>query len=168
MRLVLATALLCVLSFPSQARPSPGISTHTHHAKALHRKAAAHNRRTFRRHARHGRYNHHVRGRGGGHVAQAFHSRGLGARPRAWCGWFARHLVGNDPGPQFNLARNWARWGRPSGPGVGVMVVWSHHVGMITGRAPDGRWVVKSGNDGHAVRERPRSIARAIAFRSAG
>jgi len=28
--------------------------------------------------------------------------------------------------------------------------------------------VVKSGNDGHAVRERPRSIAGAIAFRRLG
>jgi hypothetical protein len=47
------------------------------------------------------------------------------------------------------------------------MVVWSHHVGMITGRTANGQWIVKSGNDGHRVRERPRSIAGAIAFRSA-
>jgi hypothetical protein len=87
-------------------------------------------------------------------------------RPRAWCGWFARQLVGQDPGIAFNLARNWARWGRPASPGVGVMVVWVHHVGMITGRTPDGRWIVKSGNDGGGVRERPRSLAGAIAFRA--
>jgi hypothetical protein len=44
-------------------------------------------------------------------------------------------------------------------------VVWRHHVGIITGRV--GRqWIIKSGNDGHAVRERPRSIAGAIAFRA--
>ncbi len=87
-------------------------------------------------------------------------------RPRAWCGWYARSLVGQDPGPAYNLARNWAHWGRPASPGVGVMVVWAHHVGMITGRAANGEWIVKSGNDGHAVRERPRSLAGAIAFRA--
>ena len=63
------------------------------------------------------------------------------------------------------MARNWAHWGRPASPGVGVMVVWSHHVGMITGKTADGQWIVKSGNDGHRVRERPRSVAGAIAFR---
>jgi hypothetical protein len=94
-------------------------------------------------------------------------TRVSGGRPRAWCGWYARSLVGSDPGPAYNLARNWAHWGHAASPGVGVMVVWSHHVGMITGRTPDGRWVVKSGNDGGgAVRERPRSIAGAIAFRA--
>ena len=49
--------------------------------------------------------------------------------------------------------------------GVGVIVVWAHHVGLITGRT-DGQWIVKSDNDGHAVRERPRSVAGAIAFRN--
>jgi hypothetical protein len=66
----------------------------------------------------------------------------------------------------FDLARNWARWGRPASPAPGVLVVWSHHVGMITGRTPDGQWIVKSGNDGGGVRERPRSISGAIAFRA--
>jgi hypothetical protein len=89
-----------------------------------------------------------------------------GGRPRAWCGWYARGLVGHDPGPAYNLARNWAHWGRAASPGAGVMVVWPHHVGMITGQAADGEWIVKSGNDGHMVRERPRSISGAIAFRA--
>jgi len=89
-----------------------------------------------------------------------------GGRPSAWCGWYARSLVGSDPGPEYNLARNWAHWGHAASPGVGVVVVWPHHVGMITGRSPDGQWIVKSGNDGRgAVRERPRSVAGAIAFR---
>ena len=64
------------------------------------------------------------------------------------------------------LAREWAREGHNAGgPGVGVVVVWRHHVGIITGQTADGRWVVHSGNDGGAVRTRPRSIAGAIAFR---
>ena len=77
----------------------------------------------------------------------------VGPRPARWCGWWMRSL---------NLARNWANWGRPSGPQVGAVVVWSHHVGMITGRSASGQWIVKSGNDGGQVRERPRSVAGAV------
>src|SRR5215813_2741028 len=88
------------------------------------------------------------------------------ARPAAWCGWEMRRLVGADPGPSFNLARNWARWGRPGAAGIGAVVVWPHHVGKIVGRE-NGQWVVQSGNDGHAVRTRARSLVGAIAFRRA-
>src|SRR5437764_958238 len=38
-------------------------------------------------------------------------TRVSGGRPSAWCGWFARRLVGRDPGPEYNLARNWSHWG---------------------------------------------------------
>ncbi|MGN6749765.1 MAG: hypothetical protein ACTHJS_14340 [Xanthobacteraceae bacterium] len=75
-----------------------------------------------------------------------------------------RRLVGSDPGPSYNLARNWAHWGRPGPAGVGAVVVWSHHVGKIVGRE-NGQWIIESGNDGHALRTRPRSIAGAIAIR---
>lgn len=85
-------------------------------------------------------------------------------RPAAWCGWWLRHELG-VANRLYNLARAWARYGQPAhGPDIGVVVVWRHHVGIITGRA-GGQWVVKSGNDGHAVRERPRSLAGVIAFR---
>ena len=64
-----------------------------------------------------------------------------------------------------NRARWWAHYGeRAPGPGKGRLVVWPHHVGIITGRTEAG-WVVKSGNDGHRVRERVRSLRGAIAFR---
>jgi hypothetical protein len=89
---------------------------------------------------------------------------GYGGRPAAWCGWEMRHLVGGDPGPQYNLARNWAHWGHAGPAGVGAVVVWSHHVGKIVGRDGD-QWVIESGNDGHRVRTRPRSIGNAIAIR---
>ena len=56
------------------------------------------------------------------------------ARPAAWCGWEMRRLVGVDPGPSFNLARNWAHWGRPGPAGIGAVVVWPHHVGKIIGQ----------------------------------
>jgi hypothetical protein len=85
---------------------------------------------------------------------------GVGGRPARWCGWWMRTQKGG--GPELNLAANWKHWGRPTGPRVGAVVVWSHHVGMITGRTAGGEWIVKSGNDGGAVRERPRSVAGAV------
>ena len=72
------------------------------------------------------------------------------------------------PDRRLALARSWASEGmNAGGPGIGVVVVWPHHVGIITGQTPDGQWIVHSGNgnDGGAVRTRARSLARAIAFR---
>ena len=106
---------------------------------------------------RHHSYHHHRHG----------HGHSYAARPAAWCGWYMRTQVGQDPGPQYNLARAWARYGADAGgPSVGTIVVWRHHVGKIVGQE-NGQWIVQSGNDGHAVRARPRSLAGAIAFRSA-
>jgi hypothetical protein len=89
---------------------------------------------------------------------------GLGGRPRAWCGWEMRQLVGGDPGPEYNLARNWAGWGHAGPAGVGAVVVWAHHVGKIVGQE-GGQWIIQSGNDGNRVRTRPLPIGRAIAIR---
>ena len=95
------------------------------------------------------------------------HHRSHAGRPAAWCGWYMRSQVGSDPGPEYNLARAWAHYGaNASSPAVGVIVVWRHHVGKIVGRE-NGQWLVQSGNDGRAVRTRPRSLAGAIAFRRA-
>jgi hypothetical protein len=97
----------------------------------------------------------------------SYRSASVGGRPGAWCGWYMRQQVGADPGPQYNLARSWAHYGgNAGGPSVGTIVVWSHHVGKIVGRE-NGQWIVESGNDGHAIRTRPRSLAGAIAFRNA-
>jgi hypothetical protein len=102
-----------------------------------------------------------------GYARSSYRHAGLGGRPSAWCGWYMRQQVGADPGPQYNLARSWAHYGsNAGGPSVGTIVVWSHHVGKIVGRE-NGQWIVESGNDGHAVRTRPRSLAGAIAFRRA-
>lgn len=82
-----------------------------------------------------------------------------------WCGCFLRHYLGlADRG--LNLAANWAGVGRPTVPHAGAVVVWRHHVGIIRSE-PDSRGVavVLSGNDGRMVRERPRSLRGAIAFR---
>ena len=89
--------------------------------------------------------------------------RAYGGLP--WCGIFMTQKTGINKRSLW-LARNWAYEGsNAGGPGIGVIVVWPHHVGKITGRAPDGGWVVLSGNDGNAVRNRERSLAGAIAFR---
>lgn len=87
-------------------------------------------------------------------------SRVVGARPSRWCGWWMRTQLGG--GPEFNLAWNWSKWGRPTTAQVGAVVVWRHHVGIITGRAANGQWIVKSGNDGGKVRERARSVSGAV------
>jgi hypothetical protein len=107
-----------------------------------------------RSHHHHYRHHHYAGGR--------HHYAG---RPSAWCGWYMRGQVGSDPGPSYNLARSWVRYGsNAGGPAVGAIVVWRHHVGKIVGHQ-NGQWIVQSGNDGHAVRARPRSLAGAIAFR---
>jgi hypothetical protein len=84
----------------------------------------------------------------------------VGGRPARWCGWWMRTQKGG--GPEMNLAQNWKHWGRPTRPQVGAVVVWPHHVGMITGQASNGQWIVRSGNDGGRVRERVRSVAGAV------
>lgn len=99
------------------------------------------------------------------HGVDKFFSTILGPRPSAWCGWWMRSQKGG--GPEYNVARNWAKRGtNAGGPQVGAVVVWSHHVGIITGKASNGQWIVKSGNDSNRVRERARSVADAIAFRT--
>src|SRR5512139_806365 len=84
--------------------------------------------------------------------------------PTKWCGcWMMKVFSLTDKA--LWAARNWAHVGKPAeGPANGVVVVWPHHVGIITGQK-NGVWVVKSGNDGNAVRERARSLKGAIAFR---
>lgn len=102
----------------------------------------------------------HHRHHGHSHHGYASHN----GRPAAWCGWAMLQWHPNAGGRELWLARNWARVGRPTSPHIGAIVVWSHHVGEITGRSGN-LWIVKSGNDGHMVRERARSISGAIAFR---
>jgi len=95
------------------------------------------------------------------------------ARPAAWCGWYARfNLVSHDPGKRFNAACAWKTWGeRALSASVGAMVVWCHgshhHVGKIVAPCEHDLCPIKSGNDGHAVRIRVRSI-RGATLRVAG
>jgi hypothetical protein len=98
-------------------------------------------------------------------ASQAEARKGSHHRARAWCGtYLSKYLHQSDR--RLARAREWARVGSSAGgPGIGVVVVWPHHVGIITGQASNGEWIVHSGNDGGAIRTRPRSVSRAIAFR---
>lgn len=142
---------------------SPASAHARHHRQSHH--ASSHSAQRHVHHAyRHGHHAYrHARYavRYGRHRARfAAH----GGRPRAWCGWWLGRELGMSD-RRLWLARNWASVGRNAGgPSVGAVVVWRHHVGIITGRVGN-QWIVKSGNDGHGVRERPRSISGAIAFR---
>lgn len=89
----------------------------------------------------------------------------VAGRPRAWCGWWlAKHFGLNDR--RLWRAIAWAHVGSAaSGPAPGVIAVWRHHVGVVTGVPGPGRIVLLSGNDGHAVRERERSSRGVVAWR---
>jgi len=191
MRAVLATFLLAVM-FVATAPAKTFHRLHQHHAqhhrplvnlKVAHRQQhkvayhrpllVAHHQLRHRVHEKaalaesnvggsHGTRSHFYRPR----VAQQVRWFGPDIRPAKWCGWFMRQMF-HVADREYNRAAKWAQWGHWSpGPRVGAVVVWWHHVGLIEG-GPDnrGQWLVKSGNDAHAVRTRFMSLARAIAFR---
>lgn len=170
--LTMTVAAACAFAQSAEAR------AYHHHSTSYRHYAHRHEYRHYaRRYAHAGRY---AVEQGSGYAGEAAYQGwsqqpsgyeprrtayrgGYGGRPRAWCGWYMRKLLGVAD-PRLNLARNWAHWGHAGAPGVGAVVVWSHHVGKIVGRE-GGQWVIQSGNDGHRVRTRPRSIAGAIAIR---
>ena len=91
-------------------------------------------------------------------------------RPPEWCAWWLRRHLGIPrsafPAWKWNLARAFRYVGeRASRLEAGVIVVWQHHVGIITGGCDRRGCVVLSGNDGHRVRERYRPIRGYIALR---
>ncbi len=97
-------------------------------------------------------------------------ARPIGGRPAAcagipWCGcWLRLHLGIGDA--RLNRAREWAGIGSPaSGPARGVVAVWRNHVGLITENLGGGMIRLMSGNDGGAVRDRPRTTRGIIAYR---
>jgi hypothetical protein len=136
-------------------------SRHHHGERSAHQYSYSYNS-----HQRENRYGSSIN-----HYQAAYRSESSGrvadGRPSAWCGWEMRRLVGGDPGPEYNLARNWAHWGRPAGgPAPGVVGVMPHHVFKVIQVLGNGSVLAISGNDSHAVRVRPRSTAGVIAWRS--
>lgn len=101
--------------------------------------------------------------------------RYLGGNPTGWrsrwCGNFMRLVVkqaGLPDHPGGNLARNWVRYGRPSGPVNGAIGVLRSHVGIVIGRCPDGRIRLRSGNHSRRVGDGCYAAHRFIAYRSVG
>lgn len=100
-----------------------------------------------------------------GHQGSLYQPQGKHwAKPGRWCGWYMRKKMGVHD-PKYNLARNWAKWGSPSGPQIGAVVVWRHHVGVIVGQNSKGQWLIQSGNDGGKVRTRVWNLSKVIAYR---
>ena len=133
---------------------------HGWHHFGFHRYYRYHHRHHLRWHPVRDLFRHEGYSDGGSNVAAA-RRQGL-----PWCGAFMADLYhfAGAVGRELWLAANWAHVGHPTVPHVGAVVVWRHHVGKIVGQ--DGRgWVVLSGNDGHTVRQRLRSLAGAIAVR---
>lgn len=107
------------------------------------------------------------------HPASAGGSRSISGRPAdcrgiPWCGCWLRHHLGiNDR--RLDSAIAWASVGeRADGPAAGVVVVWRHHVGLITENLGGGMIRLLSGNDNGAVRERPistRALGGVVAYR---
>ena len=161
---VFALAAACALSAgmtPAEARPydaSGNLVWESDGDWQEGRRSARTERTRGRRSARTER-NYERSGDGSYRSAGTRHS-GVGPRPGRWCGWWMRTQRGG--GPHLNVAWNWSRWGRAASPQVGAVVVWRHHVGEIVGRASNGQWIVRSGNDGGAVRTRARSVAGAV------
>lgn len=132
-------------------------------AHSLHRHHAYHHHRWRYASYRHGRVPHKRTSFYGSNVAAA-RARGL-----PWCGAEMADEFGiyGTQGRELWVARNWAHVGIPTSPHVGAVVVWPHHVGRIVGQE-NGQWIVRSGNDGGAVRSRPRSLNGVIAIRDVG
>ena len=92
------------------------------------------------------------------------HSGSNDGRPRAWCGWYLRHLLGVTDST-FNLAINWLHYGSPAqGPCVGCIAVGRHHVAKIVGGGP-GHWITQEGNYNGGVHVGQRSLGWVIAYR---
>lgn len=100
---------------------------------------------------------------GEAHARGHHHHHGHGL---PWCGiWMESHTGIHGPG---NLARaiEWRNVGQPaSGPAPGVIGVMAHHVFQVVQVLEHGMVLAISGNDGGAVRTRPRSTAGVVAWR---
>jgi hypothetical protein len=84
--------------------------------------------------------------------------------PRRWCGCWASIQKFGRSVRHLWVARAWAKEGRPASPDTANVVVWRNHVGFLKARNGD-KILVRSGNDGNAVRERWRSTRGVIAWR---
>lgn len=63
-----------------------------------------------------------------------------------WCGCYMRTRVSHDPGPAYNLAANWARFGHASELVVDAIVVHRHHVDMVQKVLGNSKYLAVGGN----------------------
>jgi hypothetical protein len=84
-----------------------------------------------------------------GNATKPVYSGGTGGRPHAWCGWWARQQIGQDPGPKFNFVASWRQWGSQTGPTPGAIAIWrgARHVGKVVS-VDSGQVCTTSGNSG--------------------
>jgi hypothetical protein len=123
--------------------------------------ASAHGHHHARHHVVARTVDHFVRHHSRDYRAVAGLRRGL-----PWCGmWMEQHTGIHGPG---NLARaiEWKNIGQPaSGPAPGIIGVLPHHVFQVVQVLSNSMVLAISGNDGNAVRTRPRSTAGVVAWR---
>jgi hypothetical protein len=85
--------------------------------------------------------------------------RQLGVPCRLWCADWMNRVVERAGlrGTGSRVAKSFARWGHPSPPAVGAIVVFDRrgggHVGVVEGFDANGNPIAISGNHGRAVRE---------------
>lgn len=90
-----------------------------------------------------------------------------------WCGGFVGYclkVVGQEIGKAPAWARSWANWGKPCGPELGAVAVFSRgaggHVGFLVGVSADNRLLyILGGNQSNMVNIMPLDAARLIAMR---
>lgn len=90
-----------------------------------------------------------------------------------WCGtalaaWMTQ--AGIDPPKAYFRAKSWLDWGLPiQVPRRGCIVVFGRdgggHVGIVTGKTPDGQLTVLGGNQGDSVSERAFPTSRVLGYR---
>ena len=101
-------------------------------------------------------------------VAERYRGTNPTGRSRAWCAVFANMILARTGyrGTGSAAARSFAQYGRAaSGPALGVIAVWPHHVGFVVAAAGPGRIRVVSGNHNHRVEESTYATRGVMAFR---
>lgn len=135
---------------------STGAQAHKSHHHPVRSAHAEHNQRS----AHSGHYRHYASHNR--HYARSGH-QGYGV---PWCGIFMMQRTGIHGPGNLAMAREWAHVGQPaSGPSPGIIGVMSHHVFQVVQVLTGNTVLAISGNDGGAVRTRPRSTAGVIAWR---
>jgi uncharacterized protein (TIGR02594 family) len=146
--IVFALAVLFVQ--PAQAK------THRHHVVHHVRHHVVHHVHAVRHASRRHVVSFSERESIGGADTVSAAARYMGGNPtgwrRAWCARFANLVLAQLGYRQSgsNLAIDFLRYGRPSGPIPGSIAVLRHHVGFVS-RAEHGRVLILSGNHRHRV-----------------